>query len=66
MSLQARSLLARDLGQWMPPRSTRAASGPSATLAVATLAGAEGIRSMLQGPADYFATVGLPEWLIHW
>jgi hypothetical protein len=33
---------------------------------VFTVAAAEGIREVLQGPAEYFKTLDLPEALVHW
>jgi len=33
---------------------------------VATVAAAEGIRQALTPAADYFNTLGVPDWLVHW
>lgn len=34
--------------------------------AVYTLAAADGIRTALTPAAEYFNTLGVPEWLVHW
>lgn len=33
---------------------------------MADVAAAEGIRQALTPAADYFSTLGVPEWLVHW
>lgn len=44
----------------------RSPSSSSPSPAVVLLAGVNPMASFLQGQADYFSTLGLPQWLVQW
>jgi len=46
--------------------SLRKAASLPAAAAVVALAAVNPLADFLQGQADYFSTLGLPQWLVQW